>query len=1581
MKIRDSTFLARVHNLFFALPFLYPPPWTYCAFLWVLEKCMLLSHLLIDIFQGTPWEYFNSGLAIFDALSYFHTSEAAFMGFCIALFVLVNLFLGVVLYRLVREDRAGPFLSWTASLGFPFLRSVVVQLVVLVTVYLFAELLMNPDFVDHRQIAASMVERMSPTHIALCVISGLMMLEVLVLDLADILLSQEERLSLDCVRSWKLRVLDLASRITVISVSVLDTNGKYTTWSVAAMGLVFITKIGLWTWTPLTARDLPEYAYDSLALTLVVFNACYLIADVGKFYQYSLLLPVYVFMVCIIKMHLRPEVSDAEIKTEEDALNYMRLVTTMCRSEDHANMIGMYGLLKRHQQACVRQGCDCGVLTLDAISAHRSEPTKLNYTTYEAASEVPAKIKNSPKRRVLNILIGDIKHALIKSPSVSLALAELHYYMFANHYEALLQVQAVEAAETSIMYRQRTTNLRNVITAGISAKSEQQTRIMAALRFQAEYYSFMCCIEHSCECTVKFWELLQTDLPDSGVLSGLGQEIYETSQKLFLLVKSINRTNPDHLEFLLKFGLYAKHILHDRLSSAYAFQRIVWVSENATLCSQKDQLMCLMVSLEQHNLLAILDVNAELEYQLGYSREELMGFPATRIMHSCIAKQHHDLVLRFFRSMQGVCIGLERVHFLRHKEGYIIACKGTKKLVPDLSGGLKGVMTVYPDPAASTYTALRSDRARYRTGVMLCNKAGNVTEHSREADELGLHEEALNAGTTLQTVFPELKVPEVRELFSRPQGAVLMFNPANGNEESLQDEGCEKGRATTTKGNDSTLLWVRLVSEKCGDEEMTVVLFSPILKSAVHEYSPSKEFGRTVLERAEAFTRPDQNCCVDIRRPSRAEMAAEPASTPAEADEMTELMTDSHNSSVGTSQSQSHSFTAASQDVFYHDEMQQGDGGTSATPAIIKRLVVVLVAFFAVVIVLVGLETSQFFRESRDLRDRFQMIEYFNIRFELLIYMSGCPRNYIAYRGAPDPAGFVAYTVRARTRANKATYYNVLMKKTSDQFGFDYDQEPITINYGDDSSSVSFSYALLNYVNHIMVYTKLNDYYVSRSCIGNYTNAICLENNLALDYCILNGWATIMPHQTRISKKMIADLLELATVGRNSLYVMIAVCIAVVIFSSLLILLLLILVIRDKSNVMGIFAAVQTKEVEEILVQARGLNISEARFDHKQVVACEQQEDQFWRLFCRRARPARDLPSHVPAPQVEGKPANEANEAKEVDESKSEEEKGEEVKYAETLKERLELEETMRREARRELLRCIDSSLRNRTICKLGIVLFFFLIYGGSSLYFNYYVHDFNDSTTRFFFDLTKRNTYPTMLPSYIREAVRLRDKSLLRHSNNSDEMMFLDNMDELLQVEKRVKEYNNAHYGSRIFANYIALTKKLDSPLFCDCVDSYSVGQTGNCNTSYYGPAQQGLTAGVTYLAAYITEYAAKIMATNLANETIALQMDVDPGLLFPGSKVMIYLQSGLEQHLIQYRKDAVAFYEIIEKVLIAKAACFAAVFVVMYAIIFAGVLATLKQQIWITKGMVNMIPKFVIENNQEVQKLIYERRNVAVN
>ncbi len=81
-----------------------------------------------------------------------------------------------------------------------------------------------------------------------------------------------------------------------------------------------------------------------------------------------------------------------------------------------------------------------------------------------------------------------------------------------------------------------------------------------------------------------------------------------------------------------------------------------------------------------------------------------------------------------------------------------------------------------------------------------------------------------------------------------------------------------------------------------------------------------------------------------------------------------------------------------------------------------------------------------------------------------------------------------------------------------------------------------------------------------------------------------------------------------------------------------------------------------------------------------------------------------------------------------------------------------------------------STQLRNTAIYRLIIVLLSFGGYGGISLYFNAFFHDYNKTTTAQFFTLQKRSVLIPSISSFLREAVKTGHMIyLLRNTGTAD--------------------------------------------------------------------------------------------------------------------------------------------------------------------------------------------------------------------
>ena len=124
--------------------------------------------------------------------------------------------------------------------------------------------------------------------------------------------------------------------------------------------------------------------------------------------------------------------------------------------------------------------------------------------------------------------------------------------------------------------------------------------------------------------------------------------------------------------------------------------------------------MFIMVSLEKRNYFSIVNANNEIKFHLGYKKEELISFSATKLMPDIIAQRHDHYMNKFFKTMEGKYIGIESIKFINHREGYIVPCVSTIHIFPSILNGLQAVMILYEDPTISLYTEMKTDKTQYK---------------------------------------------------------------------------------------------------------------------------------------------------------------------------------------------------------------------------------------------------------------------------------------------------------------------------------------------------------------------------------------------------------------------------------------------------------------------------------------------------------------------------------------------------------------------------------------------------------------------------------------------------------------------------------------------------------------------------------------------------------------------------------------------------------------------------------------------------------------------------------------------------
>eukprot|EP00826_Nyctotherus_ovalis_P003783 TRINITY_DN10776_c0_g4_i1.p1 TRINITY_DN10776_c0_g4~~TRINITY_DN10776_c0_g4_i1.p1 ORF type:complete len:203 (+),score=55.38 TRINITY_DN10776_c0_g4_i1:476-1084(+) len=201
--------------------------------------------------------------------------------------------------------------------------------------------------------------------------------------------------------------------------------------------------------------------------------------------------------------------------------------------------------------------------------------------------------------------------------------------------------------------------------------------------------------------------------------------------------------------------------------------------------------------------------------------------------------------------------------------------------------------------------------------------------------------------------------------------------------------------------------------------------------------------------------------------------------------------------------------------------------------------------------------------------------------------------------------------------------------------------------------------------------------------------------------------------------------------------------------------------------------------------------------------------------------------------------------------------------------------------------------------------------------------------------------------------------------------------MDELRAVESDIAEYHQ-RASRRIFPNYLKLASELDSNAFCEHANNYDIGQSLNCYEGYGGPTEQGLTAGIAYLLTYQTLFINKIANYDFTDDLVTEELLASNEVSFIGNRLVSYMQPTLELQIMAYEDDLASYLSLLTFLVWLKTGGFIMLFILLFLFVFRSLVNRLTKEIWLNRGMLNVIPRFILEENALIQHYVWNQKAV---
>jgi len=697
---------------------------------------MIISPILIRTFDDTNWDSINSMLRYFGILTYFTEGTNQLAVFCYIIFAVITIFSSLFVYKLIHWDEEfHPVIGWFVSFGFNTSCMIILQPLTCCSLYFFARFI-DGTYAEYKGISDNLVELKSTSHIILTSIMSLCLLIVIVISIIVALLYQNKTFSLWCGYEWHINLATLLLKIIISINLVLDKNDDYGfifNMIIIALCLILIVLrfFNSLYWEFLF--DLFELGFDSCMLfleCLLFVNYIFTSFSVSDNYHYSAFAIIYAFLICVVKYNMKENKIEAVVANEDEAISHMRTILTFCLAGNSANFKSILGILILHKDNCTKPNCPCEELCSEAMKkADENIKIELNNKAYETKKKQKEQFFGSWKHRVIEFISSELNSQLGKATQFLLFLAEIDFYCNGNIYRAILHLKTIETLKHSIMFNQYTINLRQTIEKGMWSEEKETIKFMEVLNFQRKYDKFLDYLEEAVEAVATFWTTVGSEKMETKAFVRHGKNLYELNYNLMKLAKEVNEINPHHLDFLVKYGLYMKLIAHNRFAVNQVFNKILWIAEDFDLCKgplrafssikNECQTMIVTISLEQGDFFQIIEANSEVEYQLGYKKEELLRFSANKLIPQEIAKRHHQVINKFFKTMESKCIGNWKLKFLKHRDEYIVPCMMLVHIIPTIKNGLQALSIFHVDEKMSIYAKEKTDNTKNKVKVFI----------------------------------------------------------------------------------------------------------------------------------------------------------------------------------------------------------------------------------------------------------------------------------------------------------------------------------------------------------------------------------------------------------------------------------------------------------------------------------------------------------------------------------------------------------------------------------------------------------------------------------------------------------------------------------------------------------------------------------------------------------------------------------------------------------------------------------------------------------------------------------------------
>ncbi|CAD8197718.1 unnamed protein product [Paramecium pentaurelia] len=429
-----------------------------------------------------------------------------------------------------------------------------------------------------------------------------------------------------------------------------------------------------------------------LWITLVSFFTAFInydqAEDIGFFYM-IIGIPL-VVLVYFHLLHLQNKkvlsILFRNIERDIEAEIYLIAVIKLIRQRKKIwSRMLLEGKLRLHSKACQNKECICKALMLENIKEEEIDQYWYKF---------------------LGFLLNEMREKFNKSCRINLLYAFLLNDQLNNHFKALTEMMFAEDNKPSLQEELAMYHYKNIIQQKLK-DMEQKTNenkgidVNGIMVFQNTFIIFLNAVEKTVNYHIEYWrELLETN-PDILKLKVVGSKITKKLEQTMIQYQKLQELNSNHIKFLTIYGNFLKEIVNDEDESNRILDRVQILIKQFQNNKIHDQIRlkygenantCIITcSGNFNNMGVVTNCNNEITRLLQFSKSDIMGININCIMPKIYASHHDQYMIDYIESSKPKVMDRERILCCINSQQYLVPCSLMIKILPNLDEGIKMV--------------------------------------------------------------------------------------------------------------------------------------------------------------------------------------------------------------------------------------------------------------------------------------------------------------------------------------------------------------------------------------------------------------------------------------------------------------------------------------------------------------------------------------------------------------------------------------------------------------------------------------------------------------------------------------------------------------------------------------------------------------------------------------------------------------------------------------------------------------------------------------------------------------------------